>query len=64
MDFNEILNESKCDAIIITDPYNLRYYTGFCGGEGTAVFSKNDKVLLVDSRYTQEAINETNNKEQ
>jgi len=62
MVFNKILKESKCDVIVITDPYNLRYYTGFCGGEGTAVFSKHDKVLLVDSRYTEEAINETKNK--
>ena len=50
-----ILEEAAVDAVIITDPYSLRYYTGFRGGEGVAVFSKESYVLITDSRYTEAA---------
>ena len=45
----------KTDAIIITDPYNLRYFTGFRGGEGFSVIAGENKYLIVDSRYTEAA---------
>ncbi|MBQ4145998.1 MAG: aminopeptidase P family protein [Clostridia bacterium] len=45
----------KCDAIYITSPHNLRYFTGFKGGEGTALVGKSFKYLFVDSRYTTQA---------
>ena len=50
-----ILNEKNLDAILITDPYNLRYYTGFTGGEGVAAVTKDRYVLITDSRYTEAA---------
>ena len=50
-----IIEEAAVDAVIITDPYSLRYYTGFRGGEGVALFSKDSYVLITDSRYTEAA---------
>lgn len=42
---------TKVDAVLITSPYNLRYFTGFSGGEGTAVIGLGFRRLFVDSRY-------------
>ena len=50
---NKLLENA--DAILITSPHNLRYFTGFKGGEGTALIGKSFKYLFVDSRYTIEA---------
>ncbi len=46
-------------GILITDAYSLRYYTGFSGGEGVALCTKQEGILYVDSRYTEAAGNET-----
>ena len=54
-----ILDASDVNAILITDPYSLRYYTGFRGGEGVAVVTGNRSVLMVDSRYTEAAEKES-----
>ena len=51
----KILSEKNLDAIIITDPYNLRYYSGFRGGEGVAVITTESSALITDSRYTEAA---------
>ena len=50
-----IMEEAGVDAILITDPYSLRYYTGFKGGEGVAVVMRDRYVLITDSRYTEAA---------
>ncbi len=51
--YNKLSNSlAQFDAILITSPYNLKYFTGFKGGDGVAVVSKNFRVLFVDSRYT------------
>ncbi len=42
----------KCDAVLITSPHNLRYFSSFSGGEGYCLLAKNLKVIIVDSRYT------------
>ena len=49
----------ELQGILITDPCSLRYYTGFSGGEGVALCTKQDTVLYVDSRYTEAARLET-----
>lgn len=46
---------THCDAILITSPHNLRYFTGFSGGEGVALATKEKSYLFVDSRYTMAA---------
>ncbi len=45
-------------AYIITSPHSLRYFTGFRGGEGVAVLSREKCWLITDSRYTEAATKE------
>lgn len=52
---NSILKEKNLDAIIITSPENLYYFSGFTGGEGLIVFSSEKKCVIVDGRYTIQA---------
>ncbi len=40
------------DAVLLTSAHNLRYFTGFRGGEGIALITENARCLFVDSRYT------------
>ncbi len=56
---DSLLSKTGFDMIFISDPYNLRYFTGFRGGEGLALITPREKVLLVDSRYTVAAKEET-----
>lgn len=59
----------KTDAILITSPYNMRYFSNFTGGEGAVLITKEKKILFTDSRYTEQAqkeaklfaVKETNN---
>ena len=46
----DILNE--VDAVMITSAPNLRYFSGFCGGEGVCLIGNGFRYLFVDSRYT------------
>lgn len=50
----QILQKKGLDGILITDPYSLRYYTGF-SGEGLAVVTEASTVIITDSRYTEAA---------
>ena len=59
MEFNALLDELKVDAILVTDGYNLRYFSKFRGGEGTLVITRNTRTLIVDSRYTEAAKEES-----
>ncbi len=52
---------SKVDAVLLTSSHNLRYFTGFSGGEGAALLFPNQKYLFVDARYTESAKIETKN---
>ncbi|MBQ9062631.1 MAG: aminopeptidase P family protein [Eubacterium sp.] len=49
----------KADAVYITDPYNMRYISGFAGGEGALLITQERCVLITDSRYTEAAQNES-----
>lgn len=55
----KIMKRSSVDMILISDPFSLRYYTGFRGGEGTAAVTADEAVLAVDSRYTEAAEKES-----
>ena len=57
---DKILNELNLNALIITDPYNMRHVSGFRGGEGALYISAAQKVLITDSRYTEQAAKESN----
>ena len=50
-----IMEELHLDAMVITDPYNMRHISGFRGGEGILYISESQKVLITDSRYTEQA---------
>ena len=41
---NELLK--KYDGILLTSPHNMRYFSGFSGGEG-AVWISNDQRLPI-----------------
>ncbi len=50
-----ILEDAKADALIITDPFNMRYLSGFSGGEGALFLTESESILITDSRYTEAA---------
>lgn len=51
----KFLREKTCDAVLIMQPENLRYFSGFTGGEGALVVTDTAAVLWTDSRYTEQA---------
>lgn len=51
----------KVDAILITSPHNLLYFTKFLGGEGFAIISPDINILYVDGRYTIQAKEQAEN---
>ncbi len=53
MDLFQILKTNEADAVLVTDPYNMQYISGFSGGEGYVYFSANRAVIITDSRYTE-----------
>lgn len=50
-----LIESENSDGILLTSPQNLLYATGFTGGEGAAVITKNDALLFVDFRYITQA---------
>jgi Xaa-Pro aminopeptidase len=51
----KVLAEQRLEALIITQPENRRYLSGYTGSEG-ALFLTQDKAMLVtDFRYTEQA---------
>ena len=55
----QLLENSGAAAVLITDPMNIRYFSGFKGGEGAVYLSKNHQVVITDSRYTEAASKES-----
>lgn len=55
----KFMEQCGADAVLITDPMNMRYFSGFKGGEGAVYLSKNRQVLITDSRYTEAASKES-----
>ncbi|MBQ6603588.1 MAG: aminopeptidase P family protein [Eubacterium sp.] len=53
--YRQIIEQAKVDAYLVTDPMNMRYISRFRGGEGVLYISANRKVLVTDSRYTEQA---------
>ena len=48
----ELLKTKNLDAMLVSDGYNMRYFSGFTGGTGYLLITKNSKTLFTDSRYT------------
>ena len=55
---NKFLEANNVDAVIVSDPYNMRHMSGFAGGEGYVYVSGKRKVIITDSRYTEAATKE------
>lgn len=51
----ETLSGQELDGLIITNPYNRRYISGFTGTAGLALLTKDDQVFITDFRYTEQA---------
>ena len=50
-----ILDKKEIDAIVVSNGYNMRYFSGFSGATGYLYFSRKKKIVLTDSRYTIQA---------
>lgn len=49
---------AQADALLILDPKNIRYLTGFTGSDGALMIGADWVVLLVDGRYVTQARSE------
>ncbi len=55
------LEEKNLPFLVVTNPRNIFYLTGFRGSAGVAVFGQADAALWVDPRYTLQAKGEARN---
>lgn len=46
-----VLDEKSLDAVLIIQPENRRYFSGFTGSSGYVVISKKDNHFITDFRY-------------
>ncbi|WP_019242528.1 MULTISPECIES: M24 family metallopeptidase [Bacillus] len=51
----ESLDKLQVEGILITNPYNRRYITGFTGTAGVALISQSKALFITDFRYTEQA---------
>lgn len=49
------MREEGIDGLLITNPYNRRYITGFSGTAGVVFITMDEAMLLTDFRYTVQA---------
>lgn len=52
------LDDFGIEALLFLDIKNIRYLTGFTGSDGALIIGERQKLLLVDGRYTNQAIKE------
>ncbi len=50
-----LIHEMGCDSAVITDRANVRYLSGFTGSAGYLIISADEKLLVTDFRYTEQA---------
>ena len=58
----KIIENSNVDAVLITDMYNLRYFTGFTGTTGMALATKEGNFFFSDFRYKEQATKQVEEK--
>ena len=51
----KLLEREGLDAILLRDPYNRRYATGFASSAGFALIARSEAFFVVDSRYIEAA---------
>lgn len=47
--------EQGIDGLVVTNPYNRRYITGFTGSAGIALITQDTAVFITDFRYVEQA---------
>ena len=50
------LQNHTLDSVIMLQPENLKYFSGFTGGEGALVLTPSRVILWTDSRYIEQAV--------
>lgn len=50
-----VLSKYDVDAMLVMNPYNMRYLSGYTGGCGYLYLSEHKNLILTDSRYTIQA---------
>ncbi|MBU9672761.1 Xaa-Pro peptidase family protein [Planococcus sp. CP5-4] len=55
MKLREQMQKRGLDSLLVTNPYNLRFITGFTGTAGLALITPNDAWFITDFRYTEQA---------
>ena len=53
------LEEKELDGVLVSAPENRRYLSGFSGSAGFLFITKSDAILVTDSRYTEQATNQS-----
>lgn len=53
------LEKSELDAVLISNGYNMRYFSGFSGATGYLYISRYRKAVITDFRYTFQAKQES-----
>jgi Xaa-Pro aminopeptidase len=51
----DLMPEQQLDALLVSTPENRRYLSGFTGSAGYLLISADQAMLFTDSRYTQQA---------
>ena len=51
----ELLDEAGCEAFLINQPANLRYFTGYSGDSAFLLLDRKKAYFLTDGRYTTQA---------
>ncbi|MCI8415961.1 MAG: aminopeptidase P family protein [Lachnospiraceae bacterium] len=51
----DFLQERELDGLLVADGHNMRYLSGFTGATGYLYISRQQQVILTDSRYTLQA---------
>ncbi len=55
MKIKNYLEKMNIDAVLISDKYSLRYFTGFTGTTGIAIGFKEKRYFFTDFRYVEQA---------
>ena len=58
------IGEGDIDGMLVSDPHNRRYLSGFIGSAGYLVITQSGAVLATDSRYTEQAADQATGFEQ
>ncbi len=54
----ELLKTEQLDGLVVTQPENRRYLSGYTGSDGTLFISSERAVLITDFRFTEQASRE------